>query len=116
MTYTFSFLRNMVVHKGFLVPITATTGNAASLYQSDRTLQSLLGIGTDYKYSSNDGISSRTSRSGPRSQRAKLLRKLALIIIDEVPMMERKLFDLVDVLLKICGVVEAESIVIRLVE
>lgn len=99
-TYMLHLLRQMAEHKGLIVQITATTGIAASLYEDGRTLHSLLGIRVDDKDKSNDGSSVRSLKCGPRSQRAELLPKTALIIIDETAMMDRKIFDLIDAILK----------------
>lgn len=85
---------------GLLVKITATTGIASFLFQGGRKLHSQLGIRVDDKDRSNDSSSSCMSNFYRRPQRAELLRQLVLIIINEASMMERKLFDLVDVYLE----------------
>lgn len=90
----------MVEHNGLLEPMPATPGFVRSLYQGGRVPHSLLDIGVDDKKCSNDGNSPSTSKFGSRSQRAGLLRKLGLIFIEETSMGERKLFDLVDFILK----------------
>lgn len=91
-TYTLNVLRDMAMSRGFLAEITATTGIAAALYKGGRTLHSLLGLGVDDK--DDEGNTSSTSKYGPRSQRAELLRKVSLMIVDEGSMMDRKLFEM----------------------
>lgn len=69
-----------------IVLITVTTGFASLLYEEGRTVHSLLGLGADDKNSKKHGTSS-SSKYGPRLHRADSLRKPALIIEDEIPMM-----------------------------
>ena len=100
-TYLLSLLRDRVEKDGYLVKMTATTGIAASLYEGGSTLHSLLGIGVD----DNKDASTRTERPrlskyGPRTQRARLLRKMMLLIVDEASMMARILFEVMDAILK----------------
>lgn len=98
-TYTLNILREYAETIGNVVEIAATTGIAATLYKGGRTVHSLLGLGIDDKDSS-DGSSSRSSKYGPRSERAKLLRRAALIIIDEASIIERRFFELINVVLQ----------------
>lgn len=56
-------------------------------------------LGIDGKDSADHGTSS-SSKLGLRSARAKLLRRTALIIVDEALILQRKIFDMVDVVLK----------------
>lgn len=95
-----SLLRDVVEHKDVLMQRTAITDIVASLYQGERTFHSLSGIRVDHKDSSKDESSSRTSKFGRRLQRAELMRKLALISVDKASMMEGKLFDRMDFILK----------------
>lgn len=86
--------------KGHVTLVCEATGKAASLYdQWCRTLHSLVGFGVDY-ISESDGQFSTASTSGTRSNRASHLCNTALIIVDEDSMINRKLLDLEDVILK----------------
>lgn len=60
----------------------------------------MLGVGVDDK-SEDNGQFSTSSYSGPRSQRAELLRKPALIIKEEASLIEWKLVKLADVSFKL---------------
>ena len=84
--------------EGILVEVAATTGIAASLYRNGRTVYSLLGLGVEEKDASKQH--GKISRYGPQSQRAALLRKVKLCIIDESSMMQLILFEHVDAVLK----------------
>ena len=81
--------------------MTATTGIAKFLHEGGSTLHSLLGIGFD----DNKDYSTRTellrlSKYGSRTQRAEMLRKMMLLIVDEAFMMARVLFEVMDAILK----------------
>ena len=100
-TYLLSLLRDRVEKDGHLVKMTATTGIAASLYEGGSTLHSLLGIGVDdNKDSTTQAERPRLSKYGPTSQRAQVLRKLHLLIVDEASMMVRILFEVMETILK----------------
>lgn len=94
-TYTFSLSRNM---EGFLVQEIAVT-DSISLSMCRHTFY-CIGYLCWEKDRSNDGISYCPLLLGSKPQRPGLLHKLTLIIIDETPRMERKLFVLVYSILK----------------
>lgn len=76
-----------------------TTGTVVFLYELERTVSSLVGLGTDDKDSGKHRTSS-SSKFGPRSHQAKRLRKIALIFVGKASMMDRKVLDRLDVVLR----------------
>ena len=92
------FPRYKLVSESMLVEVAAITGIAASLYRNGGTVHSLLGLGVEDKDASEQHA--KISRYGPQSQRAAILRKVQLCIIDESSMMQRILFEHVDAVLK----------------
>lgn len=89
-----------------------TTGIAALLHENGRTLQSLRGLVADDKYSS-EPTACGCSKYGPHCYRTKLLCKSSLIFIDEASMMERRLFEMVDVVLNDLGCQSSLSLRLR---
>lgn len=98
--YLLSLLRDLVEHREMLVQMTATTGIAASRYEDERTLHSLLGLGVDDSKDAQSRERRTLSKYGRRSQSPELLRKVILLVIDEASMCPRVLFEIVDTVLK----------------
>ncbi|KAI0559821.1 helicase [Gracilaria domingensis] len=99
-TYLLSLLRDIVESQGLLVEMTATTGIAAALYSGGRTFHSLLGTGVDDDKNSQSRERRTLSKYGPRTQRAELLRKIVLLVIDEASVCPKLLLEVVDAILK----------------
>lgn len=96
----FVFVKRCADHKGYLVKMTATTGIAASFYENGRTLHSFIVLGVEEKNDSQSRERLSLSKYGPLSQRAELLRKVVVLVIDEAPMCPKVLFEIVDTVLK----------------
>jgi PIF1-like helicase len=97
-TFLINTLRKRLHSQNILTSITATTGIAAALYEGGRTLHSLLGLGAQDNNELDKGAA-WSSRYGPRSERAELLRSLHVIVIDEASMIDRAMFEAVDAIL-----------------
>lgn len=97
-TFTLQMLQKYAESEGHIVLITAVTNIVSLLHQGGRTFHSLLGPKIDYKGSAEHGTSP-SSNFGPRSHQTELLRKSDLIIMDVVSMLDRTLFEMVDILL-----------------
>ena len=99
-TYLLSLSRDKAEKEGMLVKVTATTGIVATLYEGGHTLHSLLGIGVDDNKDASTQERTKLSKYGPKSQRAEILRKTVLLIIDEASMCAKKLFEIVHFILQ----------------
>ena len=97
-TYLLLLLRDMVEVQDMFVEICATTGIAASLYKSGWTLQNWVDVGFEDKDSSERHA--WLPKYGPRSQKAKFIRSLPLIIIHEVSTTQRLLIEHIDIIIK----------------
>ena len=88
-TYLVNFILDRVRSSGKVALATAMSGIASKLLHNGRTLHSMLGVPLDIKEKS-------TCEIKKTSAKAKLMRKAELLVIDEVTMGHRHIFEAID--------------------
>lgn len=96
--YSLNTLKDLLRTKGFVSEVNGTKVIAATLYEGGLTLHSRFEIGVDDDDEDSKGVN--LSKYISKSETAALLRKVGVVMIDEVSILCRALFEFVDNLLQ----------------